>query len=148
MVETPTGGGPFELSPVASAMASEPQLSLFRSDFERITSSAMAQGDAPTESHDVEKANVVVDESASHEHIAHEESSSSASVDGEKQAQSSAESVDTSEARQSYLVSSRSKTLASSYVLLIFSYRLIGMGPTIRPTLTTGRPCSDGLLPF
>ncbi|KAK0514989.1 hypothetical protein JMJ35_002368 [Cladonia borealis] len=64
----------------------------------------MAQSDAPTEFHDLEKANVVGDESASHEHIAHEESSSSASVDGEKQAQSSPESVDTSEASQSYLV--------------------------------------------
>ena len=66
----------------------------------------MAQGDTPAESHDLEKANVVVEETASHEHISHEESSSSASVDGEKQAQSSAESVDTSEASQSYLVSS------------------------------------------
>lgn len=58
------------------------------------------------QSHDLEKVNVVVDESASHEHIAYEESSSSASVDGEKQVQSSAESVDTIEASQLYLVSS------------------------------------------
>ena len=108
----------------------------------------MAQSDAPTEFHDLEKANAVGDESASHEHIAHEESSSSASVDGEKQAQSSAESVDTSEASQSYLVSSRSRTLASSCSLIIISYRLSGMGPTIQRTLTTGRLCSDGLLPF
>ena len=100
-------------------MASESQLSLFRSpfsflrtDFERITSSAMAQSDAPTESHDLEKANVVVDENASHEHIAQEKSSSSSSVDGDKQAQGSAESVGSSEASQLYLVSSRSTTLA------------------------------------
>lgn len=66
----------------------------------------MAQGDSPTESHDLEKANVVLDENASHEHTAHEGSSSSASLDGEKQAQSSAESVDSSEACQLYLVSS------------------------------------------
>ncbi len=75
--------------------------------FEHITSTAMAQGDTPTESHDLEKANVVVEENASQEHSSHEESSSSsASVDGEKQAQSTAESVDTNEAGQPYLVSS------------------------------------------
>ena len=44
----------------------------------------MAQGDTPTEPHDLEKANVVSDESVSHQHISHEESSSSASVDVEE----------------------------------------------------------------
>ena len=63
----------------------------------------MAQGDTPTEPYDLEKANVVSDESVSHQNISHEESSSSATVDGEKQAQSSAESVDTHEASQLYL---------------------------------------------
>ena len=60
----------------------------------------MAQGDTPTEPYDLEKMNVVSDESASHQYISHD------SVDGEKQAQSSAESVDTHEASQLYLVSS------------------------------------------
>ena len=66
----------------------------------------MAQDDIPIESHDLEKANVVVDESASHEHISHEEPSASASLDGEKQPQSSTESVNANEASQTYLVSS------------------------------------------
>ena len=119
-----------------------------QSAFEHITSNPMAQSGTPTESHDLEKANVVVEESASHQHISHEESSSSASVDDEKQALSSAESVDTSEASQLYLVSSSSRTPASSSSLILLSYRLSGMGPTTQRTLTTGRPCSDGLLPF
>lgn len=53
---------------------------------------AMAQGDNSTESQDPEKAN--------------QGPSSSASIDGEKQAHLSAESVDASEAGQRYLVSS------------------------------------------
>ena len=108
----------------------------------------MAQGETPAESHDLEKAYVVVDENASHEHTSNEESSSSASVDGEKQAQSSAESVDTSEASQSYLVSSLARTPANLCSLIVLSYRLSGMGPTIQQTLITGRLCSDGLLQF
>lgn len=72
----------------------------------------MAQGDNPTESHDLEKANVVDGTIASQQPSSDQAPSSSASAsasvdgDGEKQAQSSAESLHTSEAGQRYLVSS------------------------------------------
>ena len=65
----------------------------------------MAQSDTTTESHDPEKASVVDEAIASQDNSSTKGPSPSASTDAGKDAQSSAEHADTSEASQPYLVS-------------------------------------------
>ena len=86
-------------------------------------SDSMAQGDSSIKSHDVEKANVVdicgaITPQESQEHSSSPPPPLPISNDGEKQLQSSAESVEKSEAGQRYLVSLCLPLPASRYSLI------------------------------